>query len=228
MKAEKLPFTTKSEFEEKSLAMRKRVRLIYEKLGSASLLSHREIIRLLAISLRRSRIRVAFSEGFNPRMKLLPGPALPVGAGGKSEPFDVVLTVSPMTSSEIPERLNPFLPCGLFVTSCFEVSDKTLSFSKTHPYALYRLTMALSETMPAETHAAVEEIMKMLVFNGVKHRFVKMVNNVEILMSIETSGGTNCSCGYIIKSVRGISSDYGRCLNVEIVREEFSLKPFYV
>lgn len=69
-----------------------RLRIEYGKRGRLRHLSHLEVVRAMERAIRRARLDVAVTRGFNPHMKVAFGPALPVGTEGLSEFLDVWLT----------------------------------------------------------------------------------------------------------------------------------------
>jgi len=89
-------------------------RLKLRKTGNARFISHLDLMRLLPRAFRRAALPVAYTEGFNPRVKLsLPYP-LPLGMESDGEPVEVVLD-DPVDGREIVERLEGTLPSGLQV-----------------------------------------------------------------------------------------------------------------
>jgi len=69
-----------------------RLRVCYSKSGRIRFLSHLEVMRAVERSARRAGLPYAVTKGFNPRMKVAFGPALPVGTAGEREYFDIWLT----------------------------------------------------------------------------------------------------------------------------------------
>lgn len=69
-----------------------RLRVCHRKRGSLAFLSHLEVARAIERSARRAGLAYAVTHGFNPRMKVAFGPALPVGTAGMREYFDLWLT----------------------------------------------------------------------------------------------------------------------------------------
>ncbi|MBU8921505.1 MAG: TIGR03936 family radical SAM-associated protein [Bacteroidales bacterium] len=92
-----------------------RYRIIFEKIGRARFLSHRELINIFQRALRRSGLPVRFTGGFHPISKMSLGPSLPVGSEGTEEFFDVEMTREADVS---PELFNKSLPGGVRVTDC--------------------------------------------------------------------------------------------------------------
>lgn len=93
-------------------AKRYRLRISYRKRGDLRFLSHLDFVRTIERALRRSDLPIAFSEGFNPRIRLsFPG-ALSTGVESDAEQFDVWLN-APANEREAVDRLRGLLPDGL-------------------------------------------------------------------------------------------------------------------
>jgi radical SAM-linked protein len=89
-------------------------RLNLTKTGNARFISHLDLMRLLPRAFRRAALPVAYTEGFNPRVKLsLPYP-LPLGMESDGEPVEVALD-APVDEKEIVQRLRGTLPPGISV-----------------------------------------------------------------------------------------------------------------
>ena len=68
-----------------------KVRLRFAKCGDLRLVSHHDIMRCLERMLRRARIPIALTQGFNPRPKMIFALALGLGIEGRSEVVDLEL-----------------------------------------------------------------------------------------------------------------------------------------
>ena len=77
-----------------------KVRLRFAKCGDLRLVSHRDIMRCLERMLRRARIPIALTQGFNPRPKMTFALALGLGIEGRSEVVDLEL-FEPLEPSEL-------------------------------------------------------------------------------------------------------------------------------
>lgn len=91
-------------------------RVWHVKKHGAAFLSQLELQSVLQRALRRSRVPVAFSQGFHPLPLLSFGRALPVGVESEAEWFGLVLH-SLLAPAALTGLLNPFLPEGLALTS---------------------------------------------------------------------------------------------------------------
>jgi radical SAM-linked protein len=112
-----------------------RIRLKIQKIGPLRFMSHLDWLRMVHRTMTRAKLPVAFSQGFNPSMKISFGPALPLLMEGAGEYIDVELTD---TAEQIQERLNALLPEGGKVLSvqwlplygpAIEESIESLSYS---------------------------------------------------------------------------------------------------
>jgi radical SAM-linked protein len=88
-----------------------KVRLRFAKCGDLRLVSHRDIMRCLERMLRRARIPIASTQGFNPRPKMTFALALGLGIEGRSEVVDLELS-EPLEPSELLLRLKSVAPAG--------------------------------------------------------------------------------------------------------------------
>jgi radical SAM-linked protein len=108
-----------------------RLRLRFSKLGKVRFTSHRDVARMWERALRRSRLPVATSQGFNPHPLLSFGLALPTGCESLGEYLDVRLDgppPDPATLSALPATLSDLLPDGLVVQaiSLLDVAEGSL------------------------------------------------------------------------------------------------------
>lgn len=93
-------------------AARCRLRVSYRKRGDLRFLSHLDLVRTIERALRRSELPIAFSQGFNPRIRLsFPG-ALSTGVESEVEELDMYLTAD-VEPSCVAERLRGQLPIGI-------------------------------------------------------------------------------------------------------------------
>jgi radical SAM-linked protein len=70
-------------------------RFLFEKIGAAALLGHLDLARELPRALRRSGVRLRYSEGFHPKPDLSFGPALSLGVASLAEYVDARLIDAP-------------------------------------------------------------------------------------------------------------------------------------
>jgi radical SAM-linked protein len=89
-----------------------KIKIKYSKGEEIKYISHRDLIRAFHRAVRRAGLPVAYSQGFNPHMKISWGQALKVGAvsGGEYAEIRFERWVKPQ---ELKARLNAVLPPGL-------------------------------------------------------------------------------------------------------------------
>jgi len=88
-----------------------KVRLRFAKCGDLRLVSHHDIMRCLERMLRRARVPMAATQGFNPRPKMTFALALGLGIEARREVVDLELS-EPLEPSELLERLSAAAPPG--------------------------------------------------------------------------------------------------------------------
>ncbi len=96
------------------------VRLRFEKTGPAALLGHLDLARELPRTIRRSGVRLRYSEGFHPKPDLSFGPALSLGVASLYEVVDARLIDAPPLA-ELVERLARVTPPGLAFCDAVEL-----------------------------------------------------------------------------------------------------------
>lgn len=115
-----------------------RLMVKYGKHGEAALLSHRECMRALERALRRSRLPLEFTAGYNPRPRMSFSPALPLGVAAEAEYLEVSVTRE-VDEGEALEALNRALPEGLRVREVRMLPPGMPKLSRWARYGLYRL-----------------------------------------------------------------------------------------
>ena len=95
------------------------VRVYLEIGGDARFLSHLDLLRVIERAVRRSQLKVDYTEGFRPRIRISLPQALPVGVGSRGDCFTI--RVDPGCELGIIEnRLVGVFPRGIRVTGVQE------------------------------------------------------------------------------------------------------------
>jgi len=97
-----------------------RVRVIFAKGEPVKYISHLDLMRVWERALRRARVPLAYSQGFNPRPRLFFAAALPVGFIGRAEMLDVFLEER-MELSDFGSCVAAQMPAGVGIHSVDEV-----------------------------------------------------------------------------------------------------------
>jgi len=97
-----------------------RIRIKYTKGKEIKFISHRDLMRVLHRAVRRAEIPVAYSQGFNPHMKISWGQALKVGQASDGEYAELQIEgwIKPQ---ELMAKLNKQLPKGIEILEAYLV-----------------------------------------------------------------------------------------------------------
>ena len=102
-----------------------RIGIRFAKTGFGVYLSHLEIMRLFARALRRADIEVKYSQGFNPRIKMIFSTPSPVGLASVAEyaEFEVL---DEEDIEDVKNKINAVLPVGVRILNAGYI-DKGIS-----------------------------------------------------------------------------------------------------
>ncbi|OQY00350.1 MAG: B12-binding domain-containing radical SAM protein [Desulfobacteraceae bacterium 4572_130] len=113
-------------------------RFFYEKLGNAKYFGHLEFAKIIKRAIRRTGIKIKYSKGFNPSMKLAFDNPLPVGMESQEESF--TLYAEPLINIDtILKKLNQTLPGNISIIKCIkecDINKKSLTDS-----AFYKISL---------------------------------------------------------------------------------------
>lgn len=111
-KTEQIDFLPEIEDETRLLSEPVRYRAFYSKRGPARFISHNDLLNHLERAFRRAGLKIAFSQGYHPKMLMTHGPALPLGmaAGAEAMEFRVLENID---EAGFLKKLNTRLPEGL-------------------------------------------------------------------------------------------------------------------
>lgn len=104
--------------------------------------SHLDYASLMQRAIRRAKLPAAYSEGFNPHMKLSFASALSVGVTSDAEYMDLELAED-MTEAEIADRLRPVLPAGVRLLGLHVLAGKPKALMALTDEAEYEITVPL-------------------------------------------------------------------------------------
>lgn len=121
--------------------MPQRLRITFAKGEEIKYISHLDLMRLWQRALRRARVPLAYSRGFNPRPEIAAAAPLPVGFTSRREVMDIVLErrISPYSFAKL---LLGHLPLGLELLSVEEIHPKLPSLQSQVRSAEYQVTVS--------------------------------------------------------------------------------------
>ncbi len=117
-------------------------------------ISHLDYASLMQRAVRRAKIPAAYSEGFNPHMKLSFASALSVGVTSDAEYMDLELKDS-LTEDEIAKRLRPALPEGARLLELRVLTGKPKALMALTDEAVYEVEVPFCGAF-SEVKAAIE------------------------------------------------------------------------
>jgi len=121
-------------------------------------LGHLDVARFWERALRRARIPILYSHGYNPQPRIQFASALPVGFTGRREFMDIWVA-PPQDPAQVQEALNAQCPPGFRVHRVWEVDLKEPALQAQVREALYRVQLErafLPETWREDLRRFVE------------------------------------------------------------------------
>ena len=117
-----------------------RYRIKLTKTGILRYFSHLDWQNTFLKALSRSGLNIAFSQGFNPTMKVSMGVALPLFAQSKCELVDIEIYDS-LPEEEIKQKLEKVLPTGAEILSIVKIEKSAKSIDTTVCWAEYEVKL---------------------------------------------------------------------------------------
>jgi radical SAM-linked protein len=171
-------------------------RMHYSKGGYDRYLSHLDMVRVFERASRRAGIRVAHSQGFNPRPKFAFGPPLRLGYSSEAEYAD--FQVFDISASQLKEKLNSQLPPGIRLLDIIPISPGIPSLMTSINAAEYAVNIG-DMILPKDAILRMFDMTDIQVMRRVKGK-IKAINIRPYLESIE-NGGTKLTV--LTKSIDG-------------------------
>lgn len=112
------------------------VRLGFTQTGKMQFISHLDLVRTMGRMIIRAGVPIWYTEGFNPKPKLVFAMNLSVGAESLCEFVDFKLE-GDMSDAEVAERIAAQFPCGMAVNGVWTPEHKTQEIA----YAGYTITL---------------------------------------------------------------------------------------
>jgi len=126
--------------------MTQRLRITFGKGENLRYISHLDLARAWERTLRRVGVPLAYSQGFNPRPKIVFASALPLGCTAGEEVMDILLT-EPAPPRRILHGLTPRLPEGLVVTDVTPVHNQAPALPTQVRGAEYESLVTVQESL---------------------------------------------------------------------------------
>lgn len=191
------------------------LRLKFKKVGSLQYISHLDLVRTMHKIIIRSKLPLWYTEGFNPKPKMIFAAPLSIGTESVCEFMDVRLIDDP-PAEEIKERLNSNMTDEMQVIEAYYTEDKMtelkwLSYSidiktlgatpelaqKCEDFLLGEKVTVAKKAKPRE-EAKVMDIRPLI--KSVKAGFDGELIHIDAVLSAEASSFLNPE--YVIKALR--------------------------
>ncbi len=161
-----------------------RLRFFYTKGEPIKFVGHLDLARSWERALRRAGLPVAYSQGFNPQLRIQFASALPVGCSGAAEVADLWLD-EPVAPLEFTARVQAQLPAGVRVFDAHEVALDLPSLQSQMQQAEYLIQVDVTDT-PVDVPAAVvaflaaPEVTRLRTRDGKPYNLRALVDDLQV------------------------------------------------
>lgn len=177
----------------------KTFRIVFEKTGKLQYISHLDLLRTMQTALRRAKVPVGYSEGFNPHMKINFALPLSIGIESKCEFMDVKIA-GEVRPSYVKENLSRNLPSEMKIIDVYEPETKFTDIK----YAGYTLWLDYGEESSKAAEMGKELFSKPLVITKHTKSGDKEVDIQPMIRNILTEFEFGC---VVIKTELSASSE---------------------
>jgi len=109
-------------------------------------ISHLDYVRAITRAVRRAKLPAAYSEGFNPHMKVALASALAVGVSSEAEYLDLEMKDQP-SATEVISRLNAVLPRGIQVKEAGYIDDRAAALMAIIDQTDYQIQIPITDAV---------------------------------------------------------------------------------
>ncbi|MGE5371472.1 MAG: TIGR03936 family radical SAM-associated protein [Solirubrobacterales bacterium] len=164
-----------------------RLRIDYEKGSEIKFLSQLDTVRVWERMLRRSKLPVALSQGFNPHLKLSLGTVLPVGVWGRHEYLDVELSGSVPVEKAL-ECLRKAAPPGIRIHSGREIFQHAAALMAAVNAASYRVRLEAIDEAVLDCVKQVLAADELMVENLRKREVINIRPRIHAIRMVQEPG----------------------------------------
>ena len=192
-----------------------RYALRFYKKGNMRFISHLDLARLFKRAVRRGRIDVGFSNGYNPHELVNIVQPLSLGYESESEYFEID-TISPHDTDKLMETLNEALPEGLKFYDCRQIERTSDYLSNKTAYALYEAVFGLkndSEMLDADRFLSQDRIIIIKKDKKTKKDVEKDVKNYIKDLSISRGDDGRIAVRMMLRCASNETLNPGKLLN---------------
>ena len=134
----------------------KNIRVFFSKTGRAIYISHLDLYRLFQRAIKRAKLPIWETEGFNPHVYITFALPLALGTAGVCESLDTKLTED-ISTEELIKRFNDALPRDIRVTAAAEQVRKPTDIALSEYEAVFDCDDAAFDAFLASEHIPAEK-----------------------------------------------------------------------
>lgn len=127
-----------------------KIRCQFSKTGDLIFISHLDLVRLFERAMRRSKLPISYSQGFNPHPIMAFATALGVGVSSDAEYVDLQLEKE-IDPKEFTDQLNAVMPSGLKILKCKYIEPSAESLMAILKRSIYLIRVQLTAEMDQQT-----------------------------------------------------------------------------
>ena len=134
----------------------KNIRVFFSKTGRAVYISHLDLYRLFQRAIKRAKLPIWETEGFNPHVYITFALPLALGTAGECESLDTKLTED-ISTDELVRRFNEALPRDIRVTGAAEPVRKPVDIALSEYEAEFECDEAAFDAFLTADHIPAEK-----------------------------------------------------------------------
>lgn len=188
-------------------------RVVYSKSGRAKYISHLDLMRAMQRAIKRSKLPIWYTQGFNPHVYIMFPLALSLGIESKVEIMDLAL-IENLPFDEVRERLDAQMPDGMGIVSAARPVMKHTDIAS----AEYKISFN-ADRPPAQLKALFEDFLSKDKIEIEKRTKKKGANLVDIRPSVNVTE-LDCDENHVnLTTVLPAGQSFN--LNVNVVLDTF-------
>jgi radical SAM-linked protein len=180
---------------------RQRVRITFARGENTRYVGHLDIVRTWERIIRRARLPIAYTEGFNPRPRLTFAAALPVGCTSDQEVLDVILSQA-CDLADVHRRLDEAVPEGIRVADVAEVPYSAPALPTQTRAAEYALSPPASESVE-QAQARVQALLGAVSIERQRRNKTYDLRPLILDLWVEDAEGSRALIGMRLKAEEG-------------------------
>lgn len=178
-----------------------RLRLFLAKTGRLRFISHLDLASVLAATMTRAKVPVAFSQGFHPHPLITLPPPLSLGYSAEAEPIECQLRAI-IDPEEARQRLNDAAPDGLRFVSAKRFPPMAQSMSKQFVAADFQVTLPDGFAQETELNEALDRFAAADEW-VIKKQTKRAIREIDLKTSVHIGERSNTSIEMLISLTQG-------------------------